>query len=130
MNSSENSLYQVEAKVHLEDNPIGALHVITPSLEVAITGNKKAFFSYAKQTQMLNGLNEGIVKTKAINALSEEIKNTFLEKFYQKSLEIKKKALPLHSQFETGSSPREWDTTSSLKRLDFYTVQEASTEKY
>ena len=49
---------------------------------------------------------------------------------FKKSLEIKKKALPLHSQFETGSSPREWDKTSSLKRLDFYTVQEASTEKY
>lgn len=84
LNSSENSLYQVEAKVHLEDNPIGALHVITPSLEVAITGNKKAFFSYAKQPQMLNGLNEGIVKTKAINALSEEIKNTFLDEFNAK----------------------------------------------
>ena len=63
-------------------------------------------------------------------ALFEDKSTQILQNFFQKSLEIKKKALPLHSQFETGSSPKEWDTTSSLKRLDFYTVQEASTEKY
>ena len=50
------------------------------------------------------------------------------EKFLQKSLEVKKKCLPLQSQTKNGVHKHsKFGLTSSLKRL--ITVQEASTEK-
>ena len=51
-----------------------------------------------------------------------------LEKILQKSLEVKKKCLPLQSQTKNGVHKHSgFGTKSSLKRL--ITVQEASTEK-
>jgi len=45
-----------------------------------------------------------------------------LEKILQKSLEVKKKCLPLQSQTKTGyTKPQVWTPTSSLKRLIYCT---------
>ena len=47
----------------------------------------------------------------------------------QKSLEVKKKALPLHSQMKNGALLRERHDNKFIEKTEIYTVQEASTEK-
>ena len=49
-------------------------------------------------------------------------------KILKKVLEVSEKSVPLHPRSKNGSSQE--DLGSSLKRLEIYTVQEASTEKY
>ena len=49
-------------------------------------------------------------------------------KILKKVLEVSEKSVPLHPRSKNGPSQR--DLGSSLKRLEIYTVQEASTEKY
>lgn len=83
-NEGEEALYSVNAVVNLDDNPIDSLHIIKPSLELFVEGKTASIFSYAKQTQNVSGLNEGVVKMKAVRTLSSEINNSFLKEFGEK----------------------------------------------
>ena len=62
-------------------------------------------------------------------AYYEDWRCKILQNFLQKSLEVKKKALPLHSQMKNGALTRERDQQVHWKDWKIYTVQEASTEK-
>lgn len=83
-NEGEEALYSVNAVVNLDDNPIDSLHIIKPSLELFVEGKTASIFSYAKQTQNVSGLNEDVVKRKAVRTLSSEINNSFLKEFGEK----------------------------------------------
>jgi hypothetical protein len=62
-------------------------------------------------------------------AYFEERSRKILQNFFQKSLEVKKKALPLHSQMKNGALERERHDNKFIEKTGIYTVQEASTEK-
>ncbi len=63
---------------------VNSVHVIKPGIELTIEGYSGSFFSYSKQQKNVSGLNIDITRLKAIQALSEEIQNTFSQEFNEK----------------------------------------------
>lgn len=83
-NEGEEALYSVNAVVKLDDNTINSLHIVKSALELFVEGKTASIFSYAKQVENVSGLNEDIVKTKAVRTLSDEIRNSFIREFSEK----------------------------------------------
>ena len=83
-NEGEEALYSVNAVVKLDDNTINSLHIVKSALELFVEGKTASIFSYAKQVGNVSGLNEDIVKTKAVRTLSDEIRNSFIREFSEK----------------------------------------------
>lgn len=83
-NSGDAALYSVQVNVYLEDTILNSIHVIQPSVELSVEGKTTSIFSYAKQLPNVSGINEDIVKQKAVRALSDEIHNSLMNEFNEK----------------------------------------------
>ncbi len=83
-NKNESALYVVKVHNHFDDMLVNSVHVIKPGIELTIEGYSGSFFSYSKQQKNVSGLNIDITRLKAIQALSEEIQNTFSQEFNEK----------------------------------------------
>lgn len=84
-NSSEESLYTINANILVSETKVNSIHVAKPSIEITIDGKTNTLFSYAKQQNNVTALNEDVVNKKAVHSIADEIKSSFIKVFNEKN---------------------------------------------